>query len=113
MTENHCPRHCRVKLEHIEGDIAKHDALFEGLWEELKMKVPQKLFFWVMGVAVVILLATFGAIYRQGGMTLEKVQAAQVEQAKIQQELKTHTDNSEMIRQWIHEARRRGNVPTQ
>ena len=70
------------------------------------MKVNQRTFFWMMGVAVVILLATFGAIYRQGGMTLEKVQAAQVTQATIQSELKNHTQNTEMVKRMLREIRR-------
>lgn len=103
MTDNQCPKHCRVKIDHLEASVDKHDKIHEGLWEEMKMKVSQKLFLWMIGIAVVILLAVFGAIYRQGGETLEKVQAAQVEQAKIQEVLKNHTDSSEMIKKWIHE----------
>ena len=55
--------------------------------------MTQKIFFWMMGIGVVILLAVFGAIYQQGGVTLEKVQAAQVEQATIQQAIKNLTQN--------------------
>ena len=103
MTEN-CPDACRIRLDHLENGQKGHTH--EGLWEELRMKVNQRTFFWMMGVAVVILLATFGAIYRQGGMTLEKVQAAQVTQATIQSELKNHTQNTEMVKRMLREIRR-------
>ena len=102
MPENTCPKHCRIRLDHLEEGQNKMDEIHKGLWEEMKMKVSQKLFLWMIGIAVVILLAVFGAIYQQGGETLEKVQAAQVEQAKIQETLKNHTDSSEMIKNWIH-----------
>lgn len=100
MSDQKCPDACSIRLDHLENGQKGHTH--EGLWEELRMKVNQRTFFWMMGVAVVILLTTFGAIYRQGGMTLEKVQAAQVTQAKIETELKMHTDNSEAIKKWIH-----------
>ena len=84
MTEN-CPRECEVRLEHIEEH--QRDHTHEGFWGELRMKVNQRLFFWMMGISVLILLTTVGFIYQQGGVTLEKVQAAQIEQGKIQQTL--------------------------
>jgi P pilus assembly chaperone PapD len=70
------------------------------------MKVSQRVFFWMMGIAVMILLVTFGAIYRQGGVTLEKVQAAQVEQAKIATSLENHTDNTELLKEIVIEMKR-------
>jgi hypothetical protein len=70
------------------------------------MKVSQKMFFWMMGIAVIVLLTTFGAIYRQGGITLEKVQAAQVKQAKIQSTLESHSQNTELVRELIFELKK-------
>jgi len=101
-----CPPECKVELEYIKDNITKCELVRKELWEALDMKVNQKLFLWMAGIAVVVLLAVFGAIYRQGGVTLEKVQAAQVEQAKMQETLKNHTENSEKIKKWIHERER-------
>ena len=88
---NVCPRDCRVRLEHLEERQRKDTDTHRDIWEELKMKVTQKLFFWMMGVAVFVLLSLFGAIYHQGSMTLEKVQAAQLNIAKTQEQLKSLT----------------------
>ena len=86
-----CPDACKVRLKHIEEHQKDHSH--DALWEELRLKVTQKIFFWMMGIGVIILLAVFGAIYQQGGVTLEKVQAAQVEQATIQQAIKNLSQN--------------------
>jgi cytochrome b subunit of formate dehydrogenase len=105
MTET-CPPECKVELSHIKDNIKKCEDVDEQLWEEVKMKLSQKIFFWMMGIAVVIIMATFGAIYHQGGETLVQVHAAQVEQAKIQESLKNHTEYSMEIRKEIREMRR-------
>lgn len=99
MVGTTCPRECQVRLRHIEERLDRGEGTHEGLWEELKMKVSYTLFFWLVGIAAVILLSAFGAIYHQGSMTLEKVQAAQVEQARIATQLDNHTENSEKIRE--------------
>lgn len=104
MSNHKCPPECDVRLAHIEDH--QRDHTHEGLWEELRMKVTLKMFFWMVGIAVVVLLAVFGAIYRQGGITLEKVQAAQVEQAKIQSSLESHSQNTELVRELITELRK-------
>ncbi len=96
----HCPDACKIRLKHIEDN--QRDHTHEGLWEEIRMKVGQKMFLWIMGVAVVILMATLGFIYQQGGVTLEKVQAALVEQATIQETLKNHTESSKQIKEWMN-----------
>jgi hypothetical protein len=101
-----CPAECKVELKHIKGDIKKCENMDDTLWEEVKMKVNQRMFFWMMGIAVIILLSTFGAIYHQGGLTLEKVQAAQVEQAKIKSTLESHNQNTELVRELIVELRK-------
>ena len=86
-----CPDACKVRLKHIEDHQKDHQH--DTLWDELRLKVTSKIFFWMMGIGVVILLAVFGAIYQQGGVTLEKVQAAQIEQATIQQAIKNLSQN--------------------
>ncbi len=86
-----CPEACKVRLKHIEQH--QKDHTHDTLWEELRMKVSQRIFFWMMGIGVIVLLAVFGAIYQQGGVTLEKVQAAQIEQATIQQAIKNLSQN--------------------
>ena len=102
----------QLVIQSAREDIKKREQVELLLWEEVKKKLSQKEFFWMMGIAVIIIIATFGAIYHQGGLTLEKVQAAQVEQAKIQESLKNHTDNSDLVRKLLIE-RRSENAPTQ
>jgi len=87
----------------LEDFQAKADDHHNRLWEDLKMKVSQKLFFWMMGIAVVILLTTFGAIYEQGSKTLEKVQAHQIDMVKIQSALQSHTQSTEILKGMMNE----------
>jgi hypothetical protein len=79
-----CPPECQVVLQHMKDDIKKCEQMDETLWEEMKVKVSQKLFLWMMGIGVVVLIATFGALYRQGGQTLDKVQATREAAIKVE-----------------------------
>lgn len=77
MANNHsCPPECRVRLTALEAhkieceqdrrETYKH-------WEgEAKRMIQQRTFFWLIGILVVVLIATFGTLYSQGN-SLEKV----------------------------------------
>ena len=82
-----CPRECQVRLEHIEG--TQNDHTHEGLWGELRMKVTQKLFLWLVGVAVFVLLAAFGTLYNQGSTMQAALHEVQIDVVKAQTQLES------------------------
>lgn len=77
MADGTCPDVCQQRLKTLEAhkdecvkdrrDTYKH-------WEaEVKKLTPQRTFFWLVGIAVLVLLATFGALYNQGNAIGDKL----------------------------------------
>lgn len=84
-----CPRECQVRLDHLEETDRASARIHEGIWEELKMKVHQKLFFWLVGIAVFVLLAAFGTLYNQGSTVQSALHSVQIDVAKAQAQLES------------------------
>jgi len=97
MNGSKCPRECRVRLGHLEKFEAKADITHNQLFEELKMKVSQRMFFWLLGISVTVLIALFSAIYLQGSATLSQLTDVKVAQAKIQEGVKNNSQNTETV----------------
>ncbi|MHA2066337.1 MAG: hypothetical protein ACXABY_18355 [Candidatus Thorarchaeota archaeon] len=72
-----CPVECRVRLKALEKhkDECSQDRkdTYKHWEEEVKKMVAQKTFFWMLGVLIVVLMATFGALYTQGSSTMNKI----------------------------------------
>ena len=81
-----CPLYpdCTVRIKTLENymeDTKNQTKIWE---EQLSLKVGQKLFFWVMGLCVLVIMAVFGVIYKQGADTLDKIQSTREAAIKVE-----------------------------
>ena len=72
-----CPPECRVRLKALEAHKAECERdrreTYKHWEEEIKKMTPQRIFFWLIGVLVVVLCASFGALYTQGAKVQDKI----------------------------------------
>ena len=88
-----CPDVCQQRLKTLEdhkNECSKDRRDTYKHWEEeVKRMIPQRTFFWLIGVFVLVLVATFGVLYSQGSSTLEMLHGVQLEVVKAQTQLET------------------------
>jgi hypothetical protein len=91
-----CPMHgeINVRIDHLEKKydrICKNknkcDEKFKSVHQRIDGAVTMKLFAWVFGILVVILLAVFGGIYSQGRAIEKNQNAMAVDMAGIKASL--------------------------
>lgn len=94
MGENHrCPPECKVRLRSLESHkdecVQDRKDTYKHWEEEIKKMIPQKTFFWLIGVLVLVLIAAFSVLYGQGSATNAKLNKVREEQIVVQTTLKS------------------------
>ena len=69
-------------------------------------KIDTKTFFWLLGVLVVVLIATFGTLYHQGSETLTKIQEAREAAIKVEARQESNTAALEALSRSVSRAHR-------
>lgn len=87
-----CPKACDVRVSALEAwkaaCIQDNKDTYKHWEEEVRKLTPQKTFFWLIGLLVIVLMGTFGVLYGQGNAVRTKLDMVREDQVVVQTTLK-------------------------